>query len=185
MLMKKQFNTVVILLLLISVAMPLSAQENFVFYKSEKCELRWVSQGIKRTLFFRNFEDDEKFKIQYRVFDDEKVFIGKEDFTNNKQLLDYYYSRYLKKAVEENKSKHDIEYFEKDFKIVTEKRNNKINFYYYHTGINSILSLRKPHNLSKHDEENDWGWSAVSAKKFLLEVIVNDKTVMFKEFHMK
>ncbi|ESU19164.1 hypothetical protein FCR2A7T_25870 [Flavobacterium cauense R2A-7] len=159
------------------------AQEGLIFYQNDKIKLSLEKGGVNQTFNFKNFEENETVKVQFRVFNNSKVFLGSETFTENKKLIEQYRSKYLKMAVEKNRNMHDIEYDERKFKIVTEKSNNRIRFYYYHSKVNSKETVNQScaktyNNTSKSD------WLYFGNTDFLIEISINDKIEVFKEYNL-
>ena len=163
--------------------MEVYAQEDLIFYQNDKVKISLERGGVNQTFNYKNLEDNETLKVQYYVFKNSKVFLGSETFTENKKLLEQYRLKYLKMAVEKNRNKYDVEYDKSKFKIVTEKSNNRIRFYYYHSDVNSTETVKQT-CVKNYNDTSKSGWLYFGLTDFLIEISINDKIVVFKEYHL-
>ena len=151
-------------------------------YKSDKVIIYTKNDGIRMKFLLANFDEKEALQVSYYIFSEPKRIIGTESFTTNTELINNYIVKYKSKAHQVNSNKHDIEYDEKDFKIVHEIRNNKMYFYYYHSKNNSSITFR---NSDKSKKIEDSSWSYLGINTFLMDVYINNKLVISKNFDLK
>ena len=173
----KQFKIVFALFLLL----PFSSfnEVSSTLFENEKVIIYTKNDGIRMKFLLANFDEKEALQVSYYIFSEPKRIIGTESFTTNRELINNYIAKYKSKAHQVNSNKHDIEYDEKDFKIVHEIRNNKMYFYYYHSKSNSSTTLRNS-DKSKTIEDSSWLYLGINA--FLMDVYINEKLVLSKNF---
>lgn len=150
-------------------------------FKNDKVEIYSKKGGIRVKYTFENFEDREQITVKYLVFTVPKKMIGSERYTQDKSLIQTYISKYKNKALVNNKSNYDIESEEDDVKIVYEKRNNKLVFYYYISKINSKTTIIKSNDFEKL---RDHSWHYHGTNKFLMDVYIDEVQVLSKHFDL-
>ena len=154
---------------------------NVTFFENKKVKIYSNNNGIRFNYKFENFEDRESIKVDFFLYDASKKVIGSESFTKNKALIDDYIAKYMNKAVELHKGKHDIEVNEENFKIVYENKNNRLVFYYFKTKIHGSKTLSKSGNYEKI---RDGRWYYHGEGKYLVDIYINDIQVLSKHFNV-
>jgi hypothetical protein len=150
-------------------------------FKNDKVEIYSNKGGIGVIYAFENFEDRETITVNYLIFTAPKKLIGSENYTQDKSLIQTYISKYKNKAVVSNKTNYDIESEEDDVKIVYEKQNNRLVFYYYISKINSTTTIVKSNDFEKL---KDHSWHYIGANKFLMDVYIDEVQVLSKHFDL-
>lgn len=148
-------------------------------FKNDKVNIYVKNNGIRIKYFFEKFNQNESYKVAYYIYTKPKSLIGSEKKTNNKELINQYITKYKQKAFESNQSKNDIELGLDKFKIVQEFKNDKIYFYYYKSDVNSKRTITNSGNL---ENKKDSFWQYYGDNKFLIDVFINDKLSLSKQF---
>lgn len=169
---------------LISSMISLHAQDKLIFYQDDIVKLILDKGGVSKSYNYKKLKDNDSFNISYRIFKLPKVYLGSENFTSEKRLLKEYTNKYLRKAIEEKNIDSDITQSEDHFKIVTEKSKNRLRYYYYHANAISYKTIYKIPGKIYNDDDNS-GWLYFGLEDFIIEIKINDKLVVFKEYHLK
>lgn len=154
-----------------------------VLFQNEKVIFYVKDGGLRMNILLENFEEGESYNFRYYIYSKPKKLVGSEEVTSNKDLIDQYISKYKYKAFKDY-FKVSFAEFEKEqhaFKIVTEAKNDKMYFYYYHSEVNGGVKSCK----SSNKKIDDSSWSYIGANNFLFDVYSNDKLLMSKHFNLQ